>query len=66
MKRMRAKLLAGAALAGGGALATIRKRKRARAQQGQRRSLMPARLRRTARKREPTNMELLRSKLWRR
>jgi nucleotide-binding universal stress UspA family protein len=65
--RRRVKFITGAALAGGGALA-IRKRRRARGERGRRQRWprMPGRRSRRARKRVPTNMELLRRKLWRR
>lgn len=66
VRRVRVRLLAGVALAVGGALAAIRRRRRrrVRVQQRQRRSLLP--LRRVARKQKPTIMEALRSKLRRR
>jgi hypothetical protein len=66
--RRRAKVITGAALAGGGALAAVRRRRRGRAQEAARRRRSPiaAMRKRTARKREPTGMELLRRRLWRR
>lgn len=66
--RLRAGLITGGALAGGGALALIIRRGRAGAQQAatKRRLLLPWRLRRAEQRRTPSKMELLRSRVWRR
>jgi hypothetical protein len=67
-RHVRAKLIAGGALAGGGALALIRQRRLAGAKhQGhKRRSLIPKRLRHPEQRRAPSRTALLRIKLWRR
>lgn len=66
-RRLRSGLIAGGALAGGGALALIASRRRAHARRSapRRALLVPKRLRRIGRRR-PSQLELLRSRLWHR